>query len=39
LGLGGGSGNVGFALGLGFPVGGVANNNAPPRIVVEMTPL
>ncbi len=37
LGLGGGGGNVGFGLGFGFPIGG--GNNAPSRIVVEMTPL
>ena len=40
LGLGGGGGgNVGFGLGLGFPIGGAPRNNAPSRIVVEMTPL
>ena len=39
LGVGGGGGNVGFGLGLGFPLGGGASNGAPPRIVVEMTPL
>lgn len=39
LGLGGGGGNIGFGLGLGFPIGGAPGNNAPSRIVVEMTPL
>jgi len=39
LGLGGGGGNAGFGLGLGFPIGGAGNNNAPSRVVVEMTPL
>ena len=38
IGLGGGGGNVGFGLGLGIPIGGGANNSAPSRIVVEMTP-
>ncbi|MET0962599.1 MAG: hypothetical protein ABWY05_07230 [Noviherbaspirillum sp.] len=37
FGAAGGSGNVGFGLGLGFPLGGAAS--APARVLVEMTPL